>query len=441
MTYKSERALQEVPADRWSAHRFSGRSRWARFGFLLIPMLALPVTSALAQETPAASQPQSQPSPKAPEEPPAPTEKEGLAGLEELLQEDVPAAAVGSFGYRLRRYGISPYIHGVVTTDFWRWSKPADGAPFYHGFELRDAHLYFGADIVDLVIPEMFVEFEPPAAGGSGLRLRYAQLDLRLYEDLLVVRGGLFLVPFGTYNTQSYPRFITKLPERPELFRDIIPIPWQEVGIQLMGKWDWAPGRALSYAVYITNGLEQPDEDDPDDPTDDGVDEGGSPNDFVPAFEETTNHKKSVGARIGIDLMAGLTLGLSGYTGAYTTDGARRLNMVGLDLNLHRSAFSLEAAAAFIHQEVTGGALKKWGYNVIAAYRAHRRFEPLLAIDAVRLDGDPDDDKTSFWGGLNVYPFPEQVPTTVAKFAYSATILRGSGDVGHRIVVQLAAGF
>jgi hypothetical protein len=413
--------------------RFSGGRRWARGGLWMIPMLALQSVPAIAQESPPGSQ--AQPSPAAQEEPPTPDD------LEELLQEEVPTASVGSFGYRLRRYGISPYIHGVLTADLWRWRKRTSDTPDYNGFDLRDAHLYFGADILDLVIPELFMEFEQNEPGSSRLLLRYAQIDLRLRQELLVMRSGLFLVPFGNYNVEALPRFITKLPDRPEFFRQLIPVSWQEVGVQLFGRWEWAPGLLLSYAVYITNGSELPDSDDPEDPTDDGLGEGGSLGDLENVFQEVHNSDKSIGARFRAELIAGLSVGLSGYTGAYTEDGNRRLSMVGLDMSFYRGPFSLDVEAAFAHQEVTGGALRKWGYAVIAAYRVHPMLEPVLAIDEAQLDGAPEENWRAYWGGLNFYPLPDRVPTAVFKGAYRASVPGGGEAVRHNLSVQLAVGF
>jgi hypothetical protein len=394
-----------------------------------------------ADTAPAPAAQESAPQPSSEAAPGAPTEKAEPAAtdsLSDLLEEEDHTPSVGSFGYRLRRYGINSYIHGVITADMLQWQKDANV-----GFELRDAHVYFGADILDLIIPEVFLEFEPRREvelNLSELRIRYAQLDLRLYRDLLVLRTGIFLTPFGTYNTHTYPRFITKLPVRPTFFRKVVPTSWQEVGLQLFGSWEWAPERSLGYMVYVTNGLEQRDIDDPANP-DDGVDEGGDLDDFETAFEEDRNNSKSLGARIQGELISGLTLGLSGYTGAYTADGGRRLNMFGVDASFYRGALSVEVEAAYSRQGVTGGALGKWGYFALVAYRVHPRVEPVLAVDQVWLDGAPEDDQRTYWAGLNLYPFPDEVPTALAKAIYSASAHRAGGAVDQNFTLQLAVGF
>lgn len=399
-------------------------------GLWMIAALLLPVAPARAQEPPPGTKEQ-----------PASSTEEGsqpspTGSLEDLLQEEVSTASVGSFGYRLRRYGIHPYIHGALAADLWKWRQEEEGAPIYQGFDLRDAHLYFGADILDLIIPELFLELESNEPDVSALFVRYAQLDVRLLKDLFVMRAGLFLVPFGTYNTQSFPRFITKLPDRPYYFAQITPVAWREVGVQFFGKREWKPGLSLSYAVYLTNGMQQPDPDGPDH----GVAEGGSLESLESVFEEVSNSSKSVGARVQMEALPGLAIGLSGYTGPYTSNGKRQLSMAGMDLHFQRGKLSLEMETAIARQEVTGGALTKWGYYALAAYRLHPMVEPVLAIDEFHLDGAPDDDARTLWAAANVFPFPDQIPTAQLKISYSNTFYSSGASLG-RFSLQFVVGF
>lgn len=428
---------------------------WARLGQGLLTLwmlLALPATAQESPESPeppaAVAPPEAPEPPEPPEAPPAPEK----ASLEDLLQEEVTSASVGSFGYRLRRYGITPYVHGVITADLWQWERRHGNVPHHNTFELRDANLYFGADILDLIVPEVFLELEPTFNSfefNTGLRLRYAQLDLRLHKELLVLRAGLFLIPFGTYNTTTFPAFISKLPERPTLFREIIPSPWQELGVQLTGTWEWAPGRAFNYALFVTNGMEQFDVNNPLDPSDDGPDEGGSIAFFTPSYVDIRNTSKSFGARLSAQLAEGLTVGASGYTGAYTRDGGRRLNIFGLDANFIRGPLSLELEAAFAHQAITGGALEKWGYSAIGAYRLHTQAEAVLAVDEAEVGElpPPFDGQSfsvsgrSYWGGLLYFPFPNQIPTALTKAIYRVTVPDGARPAQHVFILQLAVGF
>ena len=80
--------------------------------------------------------------------------------------------------------------------------------------------------------------------------------------------------------------------------------------------------------------------------------------------------------------------------------------MVGIDANFERDGFTVEAEAAYLHQEITGGALKKWGYAVVAAYRVNPMFEPLLAIDDIRLNGVPANDRPDLLRRVQPLPLP-----------------------------------
>ncbi|WP_224241240.1 hypothetical protein [Hyalangium gracile] len=437
-----------------------GKHRWTRLGLCLIPLWLLQGLPASAQEAGTGSPGQPPPaaeeaeeakesSPTAPEEPKAPAEPDSL---EDLLQEEVAPASVGSFGYRLRRYGITPYVHGVLSADLFQWQRRTGDAPHRNTFKLRDANLYFGADILDIIVPEVFLEFEPSFTSyefNTGIRLRYAQVDVRLYKELVVLRAGLFMIPFGTYNTTTFPAFITKLPERPTVFREVVPTPWQEVGIQLGGEWEWASGRSLRYALYATNGMEQYDVDNLFDPSDDGIDEGGSIAFFTPSYEDANNTRKSFGARLSTQITEGLTLGASGYLGAYTKDAARDLSIFGVDANFVRGPLTLELEAALARQEVLDGTLDKWGYSAVVAYRFNSWFEPLVSFDHVRVGTLPApfdgrsfaEDASSVWAGFIYYPFPEQIPTALAKTVYRVTNPRADTPMSHRLIIQLALGF
>jgi hypothetical protein len=419
-----------------------------------IAILALHTPSAMAQENPPDSPPpvsegqETGPAPSTAPEANAPTPKKDEPstdrGLTDLLEEDVPTSSVGSFGYRLRRYGVDPYIHGVLASKIIQLIDRPGDAPTQVGSQLFDAHLYVGADILDVVVPEIFIELEPLQFFGSSfqwLNVRYAQIDFRLMGNHLVMRSGIFLIPFGTYNTYSYPHFITKLPERPGFFREIVPSPWNEVGLQFLGEWEYAPGLSLRYAAYFTNGRAQPDFNIPGNPADDGIDEGGSLFGFTPSYLDDRNNEKSFGARISADIIKGLSVGLSGYTGAYTVNGARQLTMVGIDTTFQRDALTVEAEAAFVHQQITDGALKKWGYAIIASYRVHPMVEPLLAIDDIRLNGPRNNDTRTYSAGFSLYPFPDKVPTAVGRAVYGAWTRRGDGGTEHRATLEVAVGF
>lgn len=354
----------------------------------------------------------------------APSPDPGVADLERVLkQEDSIAAVSRVMGYRIVASAVKPYMHGTLVGD-WTWR---DGAqPLPNTFELREAHLYFGAHILEVAQPEVFVQFEHHSQTDSGFSVRYAQLDVSAYKELLVFRIGLFLVPFGVYNTDLFLRYVAKLPERPEIHRRLVPSAWNEVGIQARGRWSWGQGRALSYAFYLSNGL------------------------FLPAGTSATSTVqpsaairspaggKSFGGRVGVDLFEGLSIGLSGYNGALNGEnGAYQL--VGLDAIFRYGPFSLDCEALTGRESVTDSdVVTKQGYYVAVGYRATNWFEPVASIE--RVNATVIYQASDVWGGFNVYPFPVGFPTLVLKAAYGRRIPT-SGPASNMVTIQMVLGY
>jgi hypothetical protein len=377
----------------------------------------------------------------APTDAPAETSGAPSSELRDLLAEEVSTSAGGSFGSRLRRYGVTPYTHGQIAVEAEWESEP--GEPTTAMFALRDFHLYFGADIQNRIVPELFLDLEPITSGAHttvGVGVRYAQVDIKAIDELLVLRAGLFLLPFGTFNSKNYPRFVTRLNDAPPFAEGVVPEDWREVGLQLHGSWNYAPERSFTYAVYVTNGIEQVDADDPADPSDDGVDEGGEPQSLQTVFEDT-NFEKSVGVRLSIEPIIGLTLGASTYTGVYTADGRRQFSAAGVDAELHLGDLNVEAEGMLSVQEVAGRDLLRHGFYALAGYRVHPLFEPFVAVDYLGLRSAADDDAQGYRAGFVLHPFPSEIPTALLKSVYRVELDRQGDFIEQEVELQLAIGF
>ena len=124
--------------------------------------------------------------------------------LEELLATPIRTGEAGSFGYSLEAMGIKPYLHGYATID---WAQRFQDGPDLNTFDAHYFNVFVGANIQDVVTPEIQIETEH----GFEFAVRFAQVDVKV-NDYLSVRAGLFLVPFGVYNEYLYPEYISKLP-------------------------------------------------------------------------------------------------------------------------------------------------------------------------------------------------------------------------------------
>jgi hypothetical protein len=343
--------------------------------------------------------------------------------LQKTLHEGEVGPVSRVMGTRIVSAGVKPYIHGTIVVE-WDWEDGPDAEP--NSLELRESHLYLGAHILDFAQPEVFFQFYQPDQGSLPLTVLYSQVDLQLYRELAVVRLGLFLIPFGVYNTDLFLRYLAKLPDPPQFHRDLVPQDWAEIGAQLRGRWEWSPGRSLTYQAYVTNGQVSV-LDGTHLTYDEAVDSLGS--------------SKSFGARVAVQPLDGLEIGLSGYHG--TVDGqAGGLLLAGLDFTLRQGAFSADGEWVLgqrrhpqSHAMVPGS-----GAFVAAGYKVTDALEPVLSAGWVSTSPGSDDNEVDLSAGLNFYPFADRFTSAVLKAAYTRRLIQGGQD-GNVVQVLVAIGY
>lgn len=324
-------------------------------------------------------------------------------------------------GQRIVASAVNAYIHGTLVVD-WRWGDGSQALP--NTFELRESHVYMGAHILDVAQAEVFFELEKKSQTDVPLNLRYGQLDVRVLGNLLVLRGGLFLVPFGVYNTEIFLRYDAKLPERPEIHRRIVAGSWSEIGVQAFGRWEWSPGRALRYAAYVTNGQ-------------DGT-RNTSRASYEPVYRSLTG-AKSAGLRIAVEPLEGLALGASGYRGSLAgVDGA--LNLGALDFIFRHGPFSTDGEAVYGWRLDPGGPVPEGGFYVTAAYKITSFVEPVIGAGATSTGPTAPENELDLDVGVNVYPFADRFPTAVLKAAYQREMLP-DGTGGNGVTAAFVIGF
>lgn len=372
-----------------------------------------------------------------------PDDEAALDDLDSVLDTEVTSGDTGSFGYRLARYGVQPFLHAYVTFDYVNFEDARTNT-----FDLHYFNLFVGANIQDTVFPEIQVEYEH---GGDEIAVRFAQVDIRLHE-LFTIRAGLWLVPFGTYNEFLYPEFLSLVPREYLLsMRQIVPVVWSEVGVQVRGRWELADELEVNYAVYVVNGLEQTDV------AGGRVDDGGSIRSMRPSatrrFRDANDGHKSVGGRIGFKGW-GLSLGLSHFWGAYTVDGNQNLYLWGCDLYLERWGFSLGLEGVMVVQHRWRRTeLHKRGGFVWLGYRFEEvpipgdlfslDVQPVVAFDYQHLDSDSDkrETKKGWFGGVNLYPFPKVLPNFKWAIFYGGYDQHGDEARDNVFTTQVSFGF
>jgi hypothetical protein len=160
-----------------------------------------------------------------------------------------------------------------------------------------------------------------------------------LINDMINLRGGIVLVPFGKFNL-LHDSDIQDLTERPIVSRRLLSATWMESGFGAFGEfnigeslgWKLLPDFYLNYESYIINGLDE-------DISDTGMRNAKG------AIEADENNNKAFVSRIGLGLNRNLELGLSSYLGRYgrsgsaTRNGKDNLLGLGTDINFKRGPF------------------------------------------------------------------------------------------------------
>jgi hypothetical protein len=325
--------------------------------------------------------------------------------LAEFMRRDIRGGQTGSYARRLEELGVNVAVHGYLSLEF----KPVDDVP---SFDLHHATAMIRASIQNAVSLELALEWEHLARSDGDFYLPHAFVDLKLSEAL-ILRAGFFEVPVGAFNEYLYPDFlrITGLP--PSFSRSVVPALWSEVGVQLRGRAALDGNTNLTYAAFISNGLEQPD------PTpDDGeVAEGGDLRAMRFHDRDRFSGNKGVGGRVGLEL-GEFDLGVSGYTGRYAVEAPRQLSIADVDISYRTAWLTLRTEAALAWQEVSGELLRKYGSYTLLALRPIPHLEPYAQYDYVNVKR---------WNqrvllGLAFYPFPNDRSTRHLRLKSEAGI-------------------
>lgn len=359
--------------------------------------------------------------------------------LDELLGKEHPNTDFGGFGIRLGQYGIEPYIHAYTTQSFlaaWNYphARSASGSllTLENSFFMSEFAVMLGANIRDRIIPELQLVYETGTSRSGvdarAIHLRYGQIDIHI-DDLLTVRVGKFLVPFGRYNESLYPDFLFPISRLLLVsFVNIVPVVWADTGVQVRGRYRISEDLELDYAAYVVNGLRQDDTS-----TVPGVVDDGGP---ILAMKRENDADlgsgmKSYGGRVGIKAWR-IDAGLSFMGGAYTPDSRQNLYMAGYYFYLRWKGLTIGSEAVLVEQERArpNHDLHKRGGFAFVSYRFYEvplpvigyevDVEPVVAFDYSHL-GDEGEVSYMYLAGLQLYFLPKHLPN--AKLAFTGGVL------------------
>jgi hypothetical protein len=208
-------------------------------------------------------------------------------------------------------------IGGYFDIEF---NQPLDGTPSkldLHHLVLQTSsflheNLFFNAE----------VEFEHGGVindlmNDGELKIEQAWADYTV-NDLLTLRAGAVLVPFGIVNV-LHDSDVRETTTRPLMARSIIPSTWTENGIGFHGLAYPTEQWQLTYEGYVTQGLN------------DRISAVDGLAEARPSLKSDNNGNKAVTGRVALSPFLGLDVGLDGYYGAYDATGTQHMTMLGAD--------------------------------------------------------------------------------------------------------------
>jgi hypothetical protein len=243
-----------------------------------------------------------------------------------------------------------------------------------------------------------------------------------LPSEAFTVRAGLFLVPFGTWNTASRP-YETALIRTPLDLEFLYPSSWRDMGVLVQGQIG-----VLSYAGYIGNGLaETP---------------GDTTLAYVQQFRDN-NTDLAKGGRIGLVVSQSIQGGVSYYTGKYDDQNMLDLTLEGADFSWVTDQWEIhgEYTKALIEnpQPVSRGETEGWH---IWASMNFKGLQPVGSFQKVKMTdlahlGDVGIDRSRWSAGLR-YVLSQ---TLFAKFEYDWNKEKGAPLKDNQWQVQLGLSF
>ena len=345
--------------------------------------------------------------------------------LAEFMRRDIRGGQTGSYARRLEELGVQVGVHGYASLEF----KPVDDTAT---FDLHHATLMVRASLLDAVSLEIALEWEHLGREQGDFYLPHAFMDVKLGEPL-ILRAGFFEVPVGAFNEYLYPDFLRITGSQPLFSRSVVPALWSEVGLQVRGRIALESATHLTYAAFVSNGLQQADAM----PNDGMIEEGGDISAMRFNDRDRFSADKAFGGRLGLEVRD-FDVGVSGYTGRYTVEADRRLSMADIDLSYRGKYLTFRSEGALALQETSARLLRKYGFYALLAGRPIPYLEPYVEYDLVRLSAV----EQRLLAGCAVYPFPNERATRNLRLKSEAGVdLPPEGKAQFVWFFQLTTGF
>jgi Phosphate-selective porin O and P len=273
---------------------------------------------------------------------------------------------------------LKPEFHGFLSV----------GAPFSDGLdetEKSSSNVFKQTELTFWLGTQIFknLEFDSELEMDDGFEefeIEKFELDWNVFNEKFVFRIGKFYYPFGIERlVESAP--YNKLIDRPLPSIKIIPGTYSDIGLEIYGTVPFLCKTKFKYELAVTNGLSSPEKNGEQQWVDDN------------------NDNKTLGGRLGLELLPGLEIGGSYSTGKYDDDEKFRMDFAGADVSFRKGGFEIRSEYIRSNVEqptISGGNFDREGYYFQASYTYSPEINYLRYIEGVaRYDSvDPNDNVT-----------------------------------------------
>ena len=242
-----------------------------------------------------------------------------------------------------------------------------------------------------------------------------------LPSDTFTARVGLYLVPFGQWNTQSRPHE-TLLIRAPLNLEFLYPASLRDLGLLVEGRIG-----VLSYAGYVGNGL---------------AETGDASLPYGQQFRDN-NTDKAKGGRLGFLVGQEFKAGVSYYTGKFDEFNTRDLTLEGADLSWVTPQWEVhgEYTKAFLenpepYARGTSEGYSIWGCMSFKGFQPVGSFQKIKFTDAYH-EGGLNIDRSRWTAGLR-YVLSS---TLFVKFEYDWNKEEGTPLKDNQWQVQVGLSF
>lgn len=293
--------------------------------------------------------------------------------------------------------------------------------PRSNSFDAQNFNLILIGQLAGDVFAAAEIEYEH---GGEEIEFEYGYLAFTRWPSANIVFGK-FLVPFGRFNADLHPAWISRVPGRPLPNDAILPVAYSDVGVMVRGAAATGTSGRVTYDAWAVNGL------------------AGDPGAGIRGMRDNVvdvDNNVAIGGRLGFVARMGFDVGASFYTGTYNDSAKLNLRILGLDASYRTGALEFRGEWMSAAQDTSASdGFTKSGYYLQGSYELRRDIEVATRYSRVDFPGTSGD-RARLSLGLNLHASD----AAALRVAYNINRETGAGEAqvkNDSFIVQFTVGF